>query len=218
MKKNRGKVLILLGLLLVTAALSLTGYNLYEGFRAKELAGQALSSLEELIYEDWTGESGETSKEGDILTEEIEVPDYVLNPEMEVPTAEVDGIEYIGILRIPALGLELPVIGQWSYWGLRTAPCRYEGSPYLDNLVIAAHNYQSHFGMLKSLLEGDEISFTDVDGNLFVYEVKVLEILAPTAVEEMVCGDYDLTLFTCTYGGESRITLRCDRIPQEKMP
>ena len=38
-----------------------------------------------------------------------------------------------------------------------------------------------------------------------------LEILQPTAVEEMTSGDYDLTLFTCTYGGATRFTVRCLR-------
>ena len=28
----------------------------------------------------------------------------------------------------------------------------------------------------------------------------------------MTAGDFDLTLFTCTYGGKSRVTLRCDRV------
>lgn len=28
----------------------------------------------------------------------------------------------------------------------------------------------------------------------------------------MTSGDYPLTLFTCTYGGKSRITVRCDAV------
>ena len=39
-----------------------------------------------------------------------------------------------------------------------------------------------------------------------------VDILDHTAVEDMISGEYDLTLFTCTYGGENRVTVRCDRV------
>ena len=141
--------------------------------------------------------------------EEAYIPDYILNPEMDMPEEDVDGQKYIGVLRIPDLSLELPVISNWSYPNLKNAPCRYAGSAYMNNMVIAAHNYYSHFGHLKDLSPGDEVTFTDVDGNVFQYEVSALEILSPFAVEEMTSGDWDLTLFTCTVGGQSRVTIRC---------
>ena len=34
----------------------------------------------------------------------------------------------------------------------------------------------------------------------------------PKQVKEMVTGEWDLTLFTCTLGNESRIAVRCDRL------
>ena len=85
------------------------------------------------------------------------------------------------------------------------------GSAYTDDLIIAAHNYTRHFGNLKNLEPGDRIIFTDVDGNVFSYEVILRETLMPTAIEEMESGDWDLTLFTCTIGGAYRVTVRCQR-------
>ena len=79
-------------------------------------------------------------------------PDYVLNPDMEMPEIQLSGLDNascIGTLKIPALHLELPVLSEWSYPLLRKAPCRYAGSAYKGNLVIAAHNYSSHFGQIK---------------------------------------------------------------------
>lgn len=108
-------------------------------------------------------------------------------------------------------GRELPVISSWDYPGLRIVPCRYTGSAYTDDLVIAAHNYASHFGRLRELSQGDSIRFTDTDGNVFDYVVSELEILEPYAVSQMTEGDWDLTLFTCTPGGQYRVTLRCNR-------
>ena len=75
-----------------------------------------------------------------------------------------------------------------------------------------AHNYPKHFGTLKEMRAGDVVCFTDVDGAVTKYQVIALEILGANAVEEMISGDYDLTMFTCTYGGENRITVRCDRV------
>ena len=136
------------------------------------------------------------------------IPDYVLAPNMEMPVENINGIDFIGILRIPALELELPVVSQWSYPNLKTAPCRYSGSAYLNNLIICGHNYTSHFGNLKNLNEGDLATFTDMDGNVFTYKMVERETLLPTSIDAMESGELDLTLFTCTVGGQSRVTIR----------
>lgn len=38
-----------------------------------------------------------------------------------------------------------------------------------------------------------------------------IEEIEPTNVESMTISDFDLTLFTCTYGGNARFTVRCSR-------
>lgn len=197
-------VLIALGAALLFGALGLTVFNLRQSNAAGETAAQTVSALKATIPTD-----------GDFYAKEqpeTETPDYRLNPEIEMPTVRIDDREYIGVLSIPALGRELPVISSWDYPGLRVAPCRYTGSAYTDDLVIAAHNYASHFGRLRELSQGDSIRFTDTDGNVFDYVVSELEILEPYAVSQMTEGDWDLTLFTCTPGGQYRVTLRCNRI------
>ena len=191
--KHKGKGLIFTGLLLIAAALFLTGYNLFDQMRAQRSAAQAAAQLAERLPQ----------------TTQTDVPDYLLTPEMEMPVETIDGVDYVGVLRIPALALELPVISQWSYPLLKIAPCRYSGSAYQNNLVLCAHNYASHFGNLKNLHIGDAVTFTDMDGSLFTYQVAELENLPPQATEEMENGDWDLTLFTCTVGGQSRVTVRC---------
>ena len=195
-RKQKGRFLIRLGLLLIAAALCFIIYNLYEEHRAREQSGQALDALQEYIP-------------GSDQNDDNSMPDYMLNPDMEMPTQTINGIDYIGVLEIPSLNLELPVISQWSYPNLRIAPCRYSGSAYSGGLVIAAHNYDSHFGRLKTLQTDDEVIFTDIDGNTFTYKVAVMEILEPLATEEMKSEEWDLSLFTCTIGGRSRVTVRC---------
>ena len=189
-KNRRGTFLMGAGLLLVAAALFLTVYNLWDERRATETAAQTMEEMAPLVAEAvMPEESGE----------EV-IPDYLLDPGMDRPTVEIGGRDYIGTLEIPALELSLPVISRWSYPNLKIAPCCYAGDTYEDHLIIAGHNYQSHFGRLKELLPGDLVQFTDVDGNVFSCSVVETEILEKTDVEELESGDWDLTLFTCTIG------------------
>ena len=208
---------ICLGLLLVAAALFLTAYNLYDEHRAELAAGRAVAQLDIPLPVNAPAEAPPegTAAQAPANPREIEIPDYVLDPTREMPVRSIDGEDYIGMLEIPALDRTLPVISEWSYPRLKIAPCRYAGSAYLGNLIIAAHNYRSHFRNLKKLSEGDIVRFTDMDGNVFSYEVTLLEILQPNEADEMESGDWDLTLFTCTVGGKSRVTVRCKRIGQD---
>lgn len=139
------------------------------------------------------------------------VPDYLIDATRDMPEQEIDGYAYIGKLSIPTLDLELPVMTDWSYPQLKIAPCRYQGSAYTDDMIVCAHNYQSHFGKLDNLVYGDEIQFTDMDGNHFSYSVIEKEYLEKEDVEELKNGDWDLTLFTCTPGGRTRVTIRCEK-------
>lgn len=211
--KIKGKFFIRLGLLLIAAALLLTAYNLFDAHRADESVSDLLGKLKNFLSVQDVNENGQNGVlEQEFDDGEIEIPDYILNPNMDMPEQNIDGDDYIGVLKIPSLSLELPIISRWNDARLRTAPCRYVGSAYTNDMVIAGHNYDSHFGRLKTLDLGDEISFVDMAGNEFVYRVVETEILQPTAIEEMQSGDWDLTMFTCTIGGRTRVTVRCERI------
>lgn len=206
-KKNQiGKIFTITGLLLFAAALALSVYNLWDGYRAEQ-------SREKLL-EEYRDKSQNISDEGEQAEEsDGQIPDYQLNPEMEMPEItleDLDGAACIGVLEIPEIDLKLPVLSEWSYPLLKKAPCRYSGSAYLDNLVIAAHNYRTHFGKLKELETGDEVIFTDAAGNRFEYKVAVVEALTPQSVEDMTSGEWALSLFTCTLDGKNRVTVRCD--------
>lgn len=203
MKNKRGTGLILIGTVFVFAAASLSAYNIIEENNAKTFSENAVSVLEQqIVIKEETGIFENAA--------ETEIPDYILNPEMDMPETEIDGTKYIGTLEIPKIALDLPVISEWSYPNLKIAPCRYFGSAYLDNMVIAAHNYKSHFREIENLSAGDEVVFTDIDGNRFFYSVAAAEVLPPGAVEEMTSG-WDLTLFTCNSTGTFRVAIRCDK-------
>lgn len=211
--RKKGLIPIILGLLLIAAALSITGYNFYDDIRAGNAASGALAQLKDLINNDPIPRGGRSIYDDPEMAKnhpnEIEYPDYILNPNMDMPVKNIDGKDYIGVVSIERLDMELPVISEWSYSNLSNAPCRYTGSVYLNNMIICAHNYFRHFGTISTLKLGDEVVFTDMDGNRFVYHVKEVVTVPPTGFKTLLGGEWDLTLFTCTYGGASRVTVRC---------
>ena len=188
-KSKTARTLMLMGCLLLCAAAALTAYNVVSEARADTRAEKTVETLKTVIPARTDTET--TAK--------------------QMQTITVDGSTYIGYISIPALNIDLPVNSEWSYPLLKKAPCRYKGSVFTDDLIIAGHNYQRHFGGLKLLQTGDEVDFTDADGIVYKYTVSSVEKLTGKDVQGMEDGDWDLTLFTCTIGGAYRVTVRCQR-------
>lgn len=186
MRRKIGIIFMITGIVMLIAALSLFAYNRYENNKASEASKSVLSGFKAALQEED-------------------------NAPIDIQTA-FGRYDCIGCIVIPSLDLELPVLSQWSYPNLQVAPCRYSGSPQMDDLVIAAHNYTCHFGRLDNLKPSDTVYFVDTTGNMSTYEVCEINVLAPTAIDDMTSGEYDLTLFTCTYGGKSRTTVRCNKV------
>lgn len=201
MRKTCGTWLMILGILLVLAAGAITGYQFWTQHKAGENAQLALEALEI---------PAPTEQPDDSKAEQV--PHYVLNPDMGMPEKVVDGIAYVGMLEIPALELQLPIISTTTKDYLQTAPCRFSGSAYLNNLVIGAHNYGKHFGRIGTLSYGDLVELTDMDGNRFTYQVADIEILQPDQAELLSSGEWPLSLYTCTMGGRTRLTVRCEAV------
>lgn len=195
MRRKIGIACIVLGVFCLISSAGCVLYNRMEAESA-EVSSQAILQEVQLkigqsVQE--TAENNETTPEGK-------------TPALEVPE------DCIGVLSIPVLELELPVLSDWSYEKFRKAPCRYYGSCEEADFVIAAHNYPSHFGRLVQLQPKDLVLFTDVSGNNHCYEVVLLETLQPEATKEMITSGFDLSLYTCTPGGGSRVTVRCKKI------
>jgi sortase (surface protein transpeptidase) len=53
-----------------------------------------------------------------------------------------------------------------------------------------------------------------MEGTLIRYEVAATDAVPPTAVAEVTAGLFDLALVTCTYGGNTRLVVYCDRLPE----
>lgn len=203
MRKGFGICCIILGVCCLISSLGLIAYNRWEEEKAQDASKNILQDVQEDIQDNTREEStSEESKQDESEEISVDIPKEML-------ATQVDGYDCIGVLSIPVLELELPVLTDWSYAKLKIAPCHYFGSYYEKDFVIAAHNYQSHFGRLSELQPKDLILFTDISGTVYCYEVVLLETLPANATEEMITSGFDLSLYTCTPGGSSRVTVRC---------
>ena len=187
MPKKSGVILISLGAVLILAALLLLLYNRSEDRRA----GQEAESLLEDVRSTMAANA---------------------DPEPQEEPAEEITYDYAGVIAIPDLSLELPVIDQWNYARLKVAPCRQSGAAADGDLVIAAHNYKSHFGYLDRLEPGASVIFTDMEGTVYRYAVEEIRQLEPEDVEDVssvFSSEYPLVLYTCTPGGKARVAVFC---------
>ena len=193
---------MLLGLLMVLGGVLILMHNHAQAMAAEQASVLLLPQLAEEIRKNTTEDQND-------LKDHSADFNYM---DVTMTEVEIDGHLYIGYLSLPALELELPVMSGWDYPSLQIAPCRYSGTVRGRDLVLMAHNYDKHFGNLDQLELGDAVMFTDMDGETVGYEVVAVDILVPSAVEEMTSGMFDLTLFTCTYGGQNRVTVYCNRL------
>lgn len=212
MPKKAGIVCVSLGAVLIISALLLFLYNQWEDDQAGKESENLLANVQSVISERTEEtEPKETTQPIETIDTTVPTePTETQSPEMTV--IELDGYGYIGFLTIPSLEIELPVMSEWDYARLKLAPCRQSGSSKTDDLVIAAHNYKRHFGNLSQLSIGSLIYFTDMDGNVNTYAVAKMDTLDPEAVDVVLNSEFDLVLYTCTYGGKNRVTVFCDRI------
>ncbi|MBR2524792.1 MAG: sortase [Clostridiales bacterium] len=190
--------LIVTGLILLAGAGTLFFNNMIENNRFQEDSGELVSRVASGISE---------AQQTDIPDDTSASKEHEDMPDGE--TVEIDGEIYDGILTIPSIDLEMAVYDTWNEDLLRKSVCRYYGSAGTSDLVIAGHNYRSGFGKLKELMPGAEVFFTDASGTVYSYVVDETEVLPGTAVSEMIGSEWDMSLYTCTYGGRSRFTVRC---------
>ena len=206
MRNKAGIFCMLLGAVLVLGALFLFIRNEDESDDAGAFSQDVMPELQDEILQ--ALQTAPTT-----LDDSENTPVELLRPEDVVMTEKyIKGYPYIGYLTIPDLELELPVMSNWDSKRLTISPCRFMGTVKGEDIVIMAHNYKSHFGRLNTLKTGSKILFTDMDGNVFTYEVVAFEVLQPNQVEDLCITDWDLTLFTCTIGGRTRFVVRCEKL------
>lgn len=213
MHKKTGIIFVIAGAVLMISALLFFLYNRGEDQHAQQEA--------ELLLEEMKAQPEITEDAPPVVVYETEI----VTPEAPAPQAAasetpssgatVSAYDGIGYLSIPDLGLELPVLAEWSYDLLKIAPCRHTGSVETDDLVIAAHNYKSHFGRLSALQISAEVTFTDPAGSAYRYVLSAMETVSPDDTDSVLNSGYDLVLYTCTTGRSNRVAAFFTRVVDE---
>ena len=207
LKRGFGSITAIVGVLLILAALWLTLSNIHTDNAAGERNTILLTRIAASVPQK------EAVPEGNDWSV---LPKLKVVKEPEMPTVEIEGNPYIGVLAIPSLGLELSVMDTCDDETVDTAPGRFAGTAYENGFVIGGHNYVSHLGKIDRLREGDTVIFTDLEGNAFTYKVVGTEILEGWEADELRSDEWGLSLFTCTLRGNRRITVRC--LKEESRP
>lgn len=227
MKRSFGVICILLGLGMLLGALLLYLHNEQEEQQVQQSVELYLPQIKDAIAEHMEEQVmiQESLQSETDQTESPELPQSEQSAEAVIPidpdyystemTVEIfDGYGFVGYLTIPSLNLELPVLSELDDELLKLSPCRFYGSTKTDDLVIGAHNYTRLFAKIWRLHVGDEVQFTDMDGKIWYYRLAEKLTLKATDGQILNNGEYPLTLFTCTYVGADRVTLRFDLIKE----
>ncbi len=195
-RKIRAAAFIIIGFLLVFTA---TGI-----FMFYDIQGQTADENAKILLETYRAEEEKSF--------EIDAEIVVSTAEGEMPQKTVMDYNVVGIISVPVVSVELPVQNTWNYDLLRISACRYSGSVKGNDLIILGHNYDHHFGRLKNCHVGDKVIFTDVNGEITNYTISSMENLHKKELDKLTGTDADLTIFTCTIGGQYRIVLRCEKL------
>ena len=155
-RTQRGRLLGVVGALLVAAAVGVLCYS--SALRASEAeeTDDVLSRLEALLP------AGGGAGVADDVAEGERTPSFLI---ADVP--------YMGVLSVPSVELELPVRTTGDSGSLQVAPYCYAGSP-AGRLVLVGWDSDRQFGKLSRVGVGDHVRFVDTGGAGYSYHVNSL--------------------------------------------
>jgi len=125
--------------------------------------------------------------------------------------AEIQGIKVVGIIKIPRVDLEYPILERTDVNTLNISVTKFWGNKIneIGNVCLAGHNNMSgsKFGKLKNLEIGDKIELIDLQNVNIEYEIFDISIIDPNDISCILPvqeGTREVTLITCTNGDKNR--------------
>lgn len=133
--------------------------------------------------------------------------------EQGISLIEFEGFKVIGIIKIPAINLEYPILEQTTDDAMKVSISKYWGGDInsYGNVSLAGHNNKitlTMFGKNKNLKIGDSIFLTDLTGTTIEYRIYDTFITDPDDVSILRTTDKsvrEITLITCTNGRANRL-------------
>ena len=236
-KKKMYKVQFFISVVLVSFLFSYYIYAEYDRSKSEEVSKEILAGIQQ-TSEKKNKEEDTTVKEYDgmivvAIEDDEEDDDQMLaqsgNGEnqgarqvLAQEYVSTDGTKYSidATLNIPRLGINYPVLSEWSEELLKVSINKYWGpNPNeVGNYCIIGHNYRSGkmFGNLPAITNGDIIELTDTKyGRTVKYEVYDRYQINPTDTEctsQLTGGKREITLITCKEYGTQRLVVKAKEI------
>ena len=130
-----------------------------------------------------------------------------------------EGYNVIGIIKIPKIELEYPILEETTDKTMKIAISRFWGGEVnsFGNLSLAGHNNYdgTMFGKNKNLQIGDIVELTDLNGKTIQYEIKEIFKTDPNDTSVLITDDEnvrEVTLITCSKGRTERLIIKAFEI------
>ena len=150
-RSRSNKLILVLVILAVIAAIGLVGWDIYSNYRGGSKADVVMDTLEQIVPGLADKESVSTGMGRDPLA-----------------AISIEGLDIVGVLEVPALNIEAPVTSKdyseeyFASW--------VDGSPVQGHFMVKGGR-DDLFRKLAKLKPGDKVAFTDIDGVRYEYEV-----------------------------------------------
>lgn len=125
------------------------------------------------------------------------------------------GYDIVGIIEIPKINIEYPIINQTSDETMALSITKFWGNNVNDigNFTMAGHNYfdGTMFSNTNKLNIEETIKMTDLDGKTIEYKVFDKYIIDPNdvkCVQSVKENTREITLITCINGRNNRLVVK----------
>ena len=133
--------------------------------------------------------------------------------------AEMGGYKVVGIIKIPKIDLEYPILDKTNVESLNISITKFWGNEIneIGNVTLAGHNNLNGvmFGKIKKLSNGDIIELTDIQNITLKYEVFETKVIDPNDISCILPieeGRREVTLITCTNGRSNRFIVKAKEV------
>ena len=131
----------------------------------------------------------------------------------------IQGHKVVGIIKIPKLELEYPILENTNKQTLNLSITKFWGNKIneIGNVTLAGHNNLNGtmFGKIKKLQEGDIIELTDIQNVTLKYQVFKVYVIDPNDITCILPEQEnvrEVTLITCTNGNKNRLIVKAREI------
>lgn len=208
MKKNKVIVYKIILILLIITAIAISGVIIHKQYsdRVYDKENQEIVSLFHKQEEENKSESKDESL-NEMRSQE--------NEEKKTIELQYKGHKVIGLIEIPAISLEYPILEKTTQETMNISISRFSGGEIngFGNVSLAGHNNYSGtmFSKNKNLKKGDYVLLTDVSGNTVKYEIYSIFVTDPNDTSVLETNDKttrEVTLITCKNGRSQRLIVK----------